>query len=267
MPAAVKSTQDDIDRTLEILSAIHSEHLHDTNTGGSGGGARQDAGADELARTVVRTIETKPSDFHPLYPDDMPLWEKTHTMAQEIYRATDITADKSISRPFRRAGKGRLRQAADLRGQDAIQLLDQPGRQGRAVGLHYSDPRGAAFGRRRVRRVVICGDIMTMPGLPKVPAANSIELAPDGRIWAVRFKQRACRGSRGRYHLPARRGSQGALRRETSPMSATRKPGRNFLFVPGPTNVPDRVLRAMVSPWRTTLFRIPQAHRMPFFSH
>ena len=73
------------------------------------------------------------------------------------HRPGDLRGDRhhrrqERARPLRRAGKGRLRQAADLRGQDAIQLLDQPGRQGRAVGLHHSDPRGAAFGRRRVRR-------------------------------------------------------------------------------------------------------------------
>ena len=57
-------------------------------------------GAAELAKTVVRTIETKPSDFQPLYPDDMSLWEKTRTIAREIYGADDITADKSVRDRF-----------------------------------------------------------------------------------------------------------------------------------------------------------------------
>ena len=84
--------------------------------------------------------------------------------------------------PLRRAGEGRFRQFPDLRGQDPIQLHHQPGRQGRAA-------RGIIIPIREVRLsagaefvVVICGDIMTMPGLPKVPAANNIELAADGRI-------------------------------------------------------------------------------------
>ena len=113
--------------------------------------AQGGAGAVELAETVVRTIDEKPSDFQPLYPDDMSLWDKTRTIAQEIYGAEDITADKSVTRPLRRAGEGRLRQVPDLRRQDAIQLHHQPRRQGRALGAHHSDPRGQAFGRRRVR--------------------------------------------------------------------------------------------------------------------
>ena len=58
------------------------------------------AGAVDLAETVVRTIDTKPSSFHPLYPDDITLWEKTRTIAQEIYGAVDITADKSVRDRF-----------------------------------------------------------------------------------------------------------------------------------------------------------------------
>src|SRR6476619_4165778 len=58
--------------------------------------AQGSAGAEELARTAVRTIETTPSKFKPLYPDDMSLWDKTRTIAQEIYGASDITADKVV---------------------------------------------------------------------------------------------------------------------------------------------------------------------------
>ena len=93
--------------------------------------AQGGAGAVELANTVVRTIETKPSDFQPLYPDDMSLWDKTRTIAQEIYGAEDITADKAVQRPLRRAREGRFRQVPDLRGQDPIQLHHQSRRQGR----------------------------------------------------------------------------------------------------------------------------------------
>jgi formate--tetrahydrofolate ligase len=101
-------------------------------------------GAVELAETVVNTIDTKPADFQPLYPDDMSLLDKTRTIAQEIYGAEDITAPKAV--------------------RDKIPV--------REVRLSA----GAEF------VVVICGDIMTMPGLPRVPAANNIELAADGRI-------------------------------------------------------------------------------------
>ena len=57
-------------------------------------------GAVELAETVVNTIDTKPSEFEPLYPDNMSLWDKTRTIAQDIYGAEDITSDKSVKDKF-----------------------------------------------------------------------------------------------------------------------------------------------------------------------
>ena len=143
--------------------------------------AQGGAGAEELARTVVRTIETKPSDFHPLYPDDMPLWEKTRTIAQEIYGATDITADKSVRDRFAELEKEGFGKLPICVAKTQYSFSTNPDAKGA--------PSGFTIPIREVRLsagaefvVVICGDIMTMPGLPKVPAANSIELAPDGRI-------------------------------------------------------------------------------------
>ena len=143
--------------------------------------AQGGAGAEELARTVVRTIETKPSDFHPLYPDDMQLWEKTRTIAQEIYGATDITADKSVRDRFAELEKEGFGKLPICVAKTQYSFSTNPDAKGA--------PSGFTIPIREVRLsagaefvVVICGDIMTMPGLPKVPAANSIELAPDGRI-------------------------------------------------------------------------------------
>src|SRR6185312_16862476 len=62
--------------------------------------ARGGEGAADLAKTVVKTIETKPAEFEPLYPDTMSLWDKTRTIAREIYGAEDITADKSVRDRF-----------------------------------------------------------------------------------------------------------------------------------------------------------------------
>ena len=139
------------------------------------------AGAEELARTVVRTIETKPSDFHPLYPDDMKLWDKTRTIAQEIYGATDITADKSVRDRFAELEKEGFGKLPICVAKTQYSFSTNPDAKGA--------PSGFTIPIREVRLsagaefvVVICGDIMTMPGLPKVPAANNIELAPDGRI-------------------------------------------------------------------------------------
>ena len=143
--------------------------------------AQGGAGAEELARTVVRTIETNPSDFHPLYPDDMPLWEKARTIAREIYGADDITADKSVRDRFADLEKEGFGNLPICVAKTQYSFSTNPDAKGA--------PSSFTIPIREVRLsagaefvVVICGDIMTMPGLPKVPAANSIELAPDGRI-------------------------------------------------------------------------------------
>jgi formate--tetrahydrofolate ligase len=143
--------------------------------------AQGGAGALELAETVVRTIDEKPSDFTPLYPDNMSLWDKTRTIAQEIYGADDITADKSVRDRFaelEKEGFGKLPICVAKTQYSFTTSTDTKGA-----------PSGFTIPIREVRLsagaefvVVICGDIMTMPGLPKVPAANNIELGSDGRI-------------------------------------------------------------------------------------
>jgi len=138
-------------------------------------------GAVDLAKTVLKTIEAMPSQFKPLYPDDMTLWEKTRTIAREIYRAEDIAADKSVKDRFaelEKEGFGRLPICVAKTQYSFTTTADTKGA-----------PSGFIIPVREVRLsagaefvVVICGDIMTMPGLPKVPAANNIELAANGRI-------------------------------------------------------------------------------------
>jgi formate--tetrahydrofolate ligase len=139
------------------------------------------AGAVEVAKTVVRTVESQKSEFKPLYPDDMSLWEKTRTIAREIYRADDITADKSVKDRFaelEKKGFGKFPICVAKTQYSFSTNADAKG-----------SPTGFTIPIREVRLsagaefvVVVCGDIMTMPGLPKVPAANSIELGKDGRI-------------------------------------------------------------------------------------
>jgi formate--tetrahydrofolate ligase len=138
-------------------------------------------GAVDLGHAVLRTIETTPSKFKPLYPDDMSLWEKTRTIAREIYRADDITADKAIKDRFaelEKEGFGKFPVCVAKTQYSFTTNIDTKGA-----------PSGFTIPIREVRLsagaefiVVVTGDIMTMPGLPKVPAANNIELTADGRI-------------------------------------------------------------------------------------
>jgi formate--tetrahydrofolate ligase len=138
-------------------------------------------GASDLARAVVALADSGRVKFQYLYPDDMPLWEKVRTIAQRLYGASDVEADKRIKdqlADFEKQGFGQFPVCiaktqysfstdANLKGAPSGHILTV-----REVRLSA----GAEF------VVVVCGDIMTMPGLPRVPAANSIEVTEDGRI-------------------------------------------------------------------------------------
>jgi formate--tetrahydrofolate ligase len=140
------------------------------------------AGAAEVAHAVVRTIESKPvKNFKFLYQDDLPLWEKIRTIAQQIYGARDIIADKKIRD-----------QVAELQGagfghypiciaKTQYSFSTDPNLKG-APSDHVVPVREVRVSAGAEFLVVICGEIMTMPGLPKVPAANSIEVSADGKI-------------------------------------------------------------------------------------
>jgi formate--tetrahydrofolate ligase len=139
------------------------------------------AGCEDLAHEVVKTIDERPSSFQPLYPDDMKLWDKVKAIATKIYGADDITADAKIRKQFAdlEAGgfghypvcmaKTQYSFSTDAALKNAPSGFDVPIREVRLSG-------GAEF------VVVICGEIMTMPGLPRVPAANSIAVGEDGNI-------------------------------------------------------------------------------------
>ena len=116
-----------------------------------------------------------------LYPDEMPLLEKIKTIAKEIYRAKDIDAPQGGARPARRLREHGLRQAAGLHGQDPVSA-SPPMPTPRARRPTTSSPiREVRLSAGAEFVVAICGEIMTMPGLPRVPAADAIDVGPDGR--------------------------------------------------------------------------------------
>jgi formate--tetrahydrofolate ligase len=143
--------------------------------------AQGGAGAAALARTVVATIGETPSRFKPLYPDDLGLFAKIETIAREIYRADGVSASSSIRKrlaEFEADGYGHLPVCI---AKTQYSFSTDPTAIGAPSGydLPVRDVRlsaGAEF------IVAVCGEIMTMPGLPKTPAANSIGLSPSGRV-------------------------------------------------------------------------------------
>ncbi len=138
-------------------------------------------GAAEVAKAVVRTIDSGKSKLKLLYPDEMPLLDKIRTIAQEIYRARDISADKAVRdqlASFEAMGYGKLPVCI---AKTQYSFSTNPDLKGAPVD-HTINVREARLSAGAEFIVAICGDIMTMPGLPKVPSADSIDINADGKI-------------------------------------------------------------------------------------
>jgi formate--tetrahydrofolate ligase len=138
-------------------------------------------GAAEVAKAVVRTIDSGKSKLKLLYPDEMPLLDKVRTIAQEIYRAKDISADKAVRdqlASFEAMGYGKLPVCI---AKTQYSFSTNPDLKGAPVD-HTINVREARLSAGAEFVVAICGDIMTMPGLPKVPSADSIDINADGKI-------------------------------------------------------------------------------------
>jgi len=137
-------------------------------------------GAADVARAVVKAADSGQSKLKFLYPDDMPLMEKIRTIAREIYRAKDIDADKSVRdqlAAFEQMGYGKFPVCI---AKTQYSFSTNPDAKG-APSDHIIKVRDVRLSAGAEFVVAICGEIMTMPGLPKIPAADSIDVK-DGRI-------------------------------------------------------------------------------------
>jgi formate--tetrahydrofolate ligase len=140
------------------------------------------AGASDLAHAVVKTIETRPSKFKVLYPDDLDLWKKAQTIARDIYGAEDIIADQKVRDRFRELQDQGYGNFPVCIAKTQYSFSTDPDLKGAPPYKHVVPIREVRLSAGAEFVVAICGDIMTMPGLPKVPAANAIDVTPDGRI-------------------------------------------------------------------------------------
>ena len=139
------------------------------------------AGAEELAREVVRLADSGAANFRLLYDDDLPLWQKMKTVATQIYGAADVTADTKVRTQIRRLqdeGYGRLPVCV---AKTQYSFSTDPLLRGAPSG-HVVNVREVRLAAGAEFVVMTCGDIMTMPGLPKEPAATRIDVDDSGRI-------------------------------------------------------------------------------------
>ena len=138
-------------------------------------------GTEDLARKVVEAVEEGRADYRPIYPSEMGLFEKIETVAREIYRASGVSADGRIRdqlRQWEQAGHGNL---PVCMAKTQYSFSTDPGKLGAPVD-HVVPIREVRISAGAGFIVAICGEIMTMPGLPRVPAAESIMLNSSGEV-------------------------------------------------------------------------------------
>ena len=138
-------------------------------------------GAVELAHEIVDLAESGKAKLNFLYPDEMPLLEKVRTIAQRIYGAEDIEAAKSVQDQFAQLQDQGFGNFPVCIAKTQLSFTTDPNAKGAPSG-HTVAIREVRLSAGAEFVVAICGDIMTMPGLPRVPAANNIEVDAEGRI-------------------------------------------------------------------------------------
>ena len=139
------------------------------------------AGAVDLAETVVKTIEEAENNFKFLYEDDLDLWSKMETIAKKIYGASSISAPNNIKKQIEDLQKNGYGKYPVCVAKTQYSFSTDPSLKGAPSG-HDIAIREVRLAAGAEFIVMVCGDIMTMPGLPKVPAAEKIDLDKDGNI-------------------------------------------------------------------------------------
>jgi len=138
-------------------------------------------GSAELAKRVAEIADADLANFAPIYPDDMPLMEKIETIAKRIYRADEVLADKKIRdqlRQWEEQGYGNL---PVCMAKTQYSFSTDPSLRGAPTG-HSVPVREVRLSAGAGFIVAICGEIMTMPGLPRVPSAEAIMINDEGQI-------------------------------------------------------------------------------------
>lgn len=138
-------------------------------------------GAEELAHTVVDLIDNVATDFQFVYEDSATLWEKMTTIAVKIYGASAVTADHNIHAQIKKLQDDGYGHYPICVAKTQYSFSTDPHLKG-APSNHTINVREVRLAAGAEFIVMVCGDIMTMPGLPKVPSAERIDLDDDGRV-------------------------------------------------------------------------------------
>ena len=138
------------------------------------------AGAEELARRVVQACE-KPSQFKFVYEESLPLWQKVEAIATKVYGAAGISASAAVKERIEKLQADGYGHFPVCIAKTQMSFSTNAASRGAPSG-HVLDIREVRLAAGAEFVVMVCGDIMTMPGLPKVPAAELIDIDAQGRI-------------------------------------------------------------------------------------
>lgn len=138
-------------------------------------------GAEELARTVIDIVDNVPADFKFVYDESQTLWEKVTAIAAKLYGASEVTADTKIRNQIKRLQESGYGHYPVCVAKTQYSFSTDPKLRG-APSHHEINIREVRLAAGAEFVVMVCGDIMTMPGLPKVPAATKIDLDENGRV-------------------------------------------------------------------------------------
>ena len=175
---AINHRAQDTDKEIQLLIdrvAPHSVRVILARHFAEGG-----RGAVEVAQEVVRLCE-RPNGFKYVYEDRDTLWDKMKAIATKIYHATDITADSKVRAQIRQLQEAGYGHYPVCVAKTQYSFSTDPKLRG-APSHHVVNIREVRLAAGAEFVVMICGDIMTMPGLPKVPAANAIDVDANGKI-------------------------------------------------------------------------------------
>jgi formate--tetrahydrofolate ligase len=175
---AVNRRAEDTEREIQLLIdriAPHGVRVIPATHFAHGG-----KGALEVAREVLR-LAAQPNGFRYLYEDGVSLWDKMKAVATQIYHATDITADTRVRAQIRALQEGGYGHYPVCVAKTQYSFSTDPKLRG-APAHHVVNIREVRLAAGAEFVIMICGDIMSMPGLPRVPAANSIDVDDNGRI-------------------------------------------------------------------------------------
>jgi formate--tetrahydrofolate ligase len=171
----VSDTDKEIGEVVKAVESVGTKAFRCTHW------ADGSAGIEALARHVVEVVDSGGAKFKPLYDDAMPLRDKVRSIATRIYRAADISCDAAIEARFKElqsAGYGHL---PVCMAKTQYSFSTDPNKRGAPEG-HIVPVRELRLSAGAEFIVVLTGEIMTMPGLPKLPAANVIRLNADGQV-------------------------------------------------------------------------------------